>query len=388
MNRGILSLGVLLLGFSSAGAQVTEVDPDPKGVASGVSGQVWVLEPEASSPKALADSDPVFEGSRITSGEGAFVEIDLIDGSELKIDEMTQVDLSNVDAQPESLERMVDLSMLYGTLRVSVQNGFSDRSVFKVVTPVSVAGVRGTDFAVEYESEDESQVDVFDGEVVVGQEGAKETVESGESSRVGRGKGITKERLKEDRHERWEHFKESMHDHRQERAESVLREKIERVRAENPNDPRLAGLENALQNVSKDRTEARSKLEARREKMKDRREERRGRMREFAQKHGRERFEEARKFRGGAMTPEERKAAQEKMGERRRQAREKAVEQHQKRREKIKDRREEKKDQKQEGLKDRRENRQDQMKDRRDQRRDKMQDKREQRKDTRQKHRR
>lgn len=350
------------------------VDPDPKGYASGVYGQVMVLEPEAAAPRALADSEPVFEGSRITAGENSFAEIDLLDGSEVKVDEMTQVDLSKVSAEPESLERNIDLSMLYGALRISAQEGFSDRSVFKITTPVSVAGVRGTDFAVEYESEDESHVDVFDGEVGVGADGSVESVGTGESARQAKGRGIAKSGLPEDRRQRWDQFQGAMDLHGQDNAQERLREKIARVREANPADPRLAGLENALQNVSKQREEVKSRFEASREKIKDRRAERLARMREFAKTHGRERFEQARKFRGGALTPEERNAAAEKIRDRRQQAREKAGE-------RFKERKREREERRKENLQDRRENRKDQFQEKKENRRERIQDRREQKRD-------
>lgn len=384
IRRFAVGLSILLgIGLNPAGAQEVLVDPDPKGYASGIYGRVMILEPESESPKPLSDSDPVFEGSRITASEDAFAEIHLLDGSEIKVDELTQVDLSKISANLEELDRQIDFSMLYGSIRVSVQEGFSQRSVFKVTTPVAVAGVRGTDFAVEYESEDESHVDVFDGEVGVSQDGAEESVSAGESSRASRSGGIAKSSLQELRRDRWEHFDEAMTLHGREHAAEQLREKIERVRAANPNDPRLSGLETALDNVSKHREAARSKFEAAREKMKDSRSERLARMREFSKKHGREKFERARKFRGGAMTEDQRKAAAEKLRERRKHVRDRAGERGQERRRQLEERRREKlkdqKDRRQDNLQERRQNRREQMNDRRERQPDRREPRRERR---------
>lgn len=373
---GVLIFGFLILASLPAHGQDVLVDPDPKGYASGIYGQVLVLEPESEAPKVLSDSDPVFEGSRLTASENSFAEIDLLDGSVLKVDEMTQVDLAKVSADPVALERTIDLSMLYGTLRISTQDGYSEKSVFKVTTPVAVAGVRGTDFAVEYESEDESTVDVFEGEVGVGQDGQVESVGEGESSKAVRGRGFAKSKLEEHRQERWDQHRQAMDVHGRDRAEARLREKIDQVRAANPADPRLGGLENALQNVSKDRSAARERFDAAREQMKDRRAERIERMREFAKKHGREKFEKSRRFRGGALTPEERQKASEKMRERRKAAREKASERHQERREK--------RDQRKDNIKDRRDDRKDTMKERRGEQKENMKERRNQRQDQRQ----
>lgn len=385
-----LVLFSVLLPAMAAGDELL-VDPDPKGYAAGVVGQVLVLEPEADEPKTLADSDPVFEGSRITASENAFAEIDLIDGSEVKIDEMSQVDLSKVSSDPESLDREIDLSMLYGTLRISAQNGFSDKSVFKITTPAAVVGVRGTDFAVEYESENEASVDVFEGEIGVGQDGAVETVGEGEAATTGKGKGIAKSKLQEHRKDRWDHFKEAMNVHGHEKAADRLREKIEQVRAANPDDPRLGGLENALQNVSKNRAEAKTRFEAAREKMKDRRGDRLERMRDFAKKHGRERFEQARKFRGGALTPEERQKAGGRIRERRENTREKATERHKERKQRFQEGKEgreqklkEQRGERQENIKERRDNRRENVGERRENRRENIDNRKENRRDNRQ----
>lgn len=329
------------------------VDPEPKGYASGVYGQVMILEPESEEAKPLADSDPVFEGSRITVSENSFASVSLLDGSEIKIDEMTQVDMSKAKADLESMDRLVDVSMLYGSIRSSVQDGYSARSVFRITTPVAVAGVRGTDFAVDYESEDESTVDVFDGEVSVAQDASEESVESGESAKSSRGKGVSKASMERPRPSKWEQFEEAMNLHGRDRAESVLRERIDRVRAADPNDPRLTGLENALSNVSQTRADARARFERVQEQMKSRRQERLERMREFAKKHGRARFEQMRRFKGRALSPEERRAAAENMRGRRENLRQKAAERQKERREKIREDRERGR----ENIQERRENR-------------------------------
>lgn len=358
----LVVISLLALSSRTAAGQEIEVDPEPKGYASGIYGKVLVLEPESAEPKPLSDSDPVFEGSRLTAAENSYAEIHLLDGSEIKLDELTQLDLNQIKTldEGEQPERMIDLSMIYGTLRVSTPVGFSERSMFKVTTPVAVTGVRGTDFAVEYESEEESKVDVFDGEVAVAQEGSEQTVGADESATAGRGRGISKSALQEHRKQRWESFREAMNLHGNEQAETRLREKIERVRAENPDDPRLAGLENAVENVSNRREEAKSRFEGARENMKDRRRERVDRMREFAKKHGRERFEQARRFRGGALSPEERQKAGEKLRERRQNVREKAKERHQERKERLKENQDQRKDR----LEERRDNRKEQIQER------------------------
>lgn len=374
------------------------VDREPKGYASGVYGQVMVLEPEAAEARTLADSDAVFEGSRFTASENSFAEIHLLDGSSIKVYEMTQADLTTATADLQALERVVDLSVLYGSIRAAVQDGFSGPSRFRISTPVAVAGVRGTEFAVDYESENESTIDVFDGEVVAEQDGAEAAVTAGESSRAVRGKKLEKMKLADERGDRWEHFREAMNLHGNQQAASRLQEKIDTVRAADPNDPRLKGLENALQNVTKDREAARAKFDSAREKIQARRQERLEKMKEFAKTHAREKFERARRFRDGAMTEEERKAAGERLRERRKDIREKAVERHRERREdrreNIKDRREDRKedirerrdgskenmknrrDEKREGAKERRGGSRDQIKDRRENQREKAKDRR------------
>lgn len=361
---------VFCLTAISASSQEVLVDPDPKGYASGVIGEVLVLEPEASAPRPLADSEAIFEGSRITVGENAFVEIDLLDGSEIKIDEMSQVDLAEISAAPETMDRQINLSMLYGSLRATVEKGFSEKSVFRVTTPVAVAGVRGTEFAVDYESDDVSTVDVFDGEVAVSAEGDQEApVSAGESAEAGRGRGVRRKAMAADRQDRWEHFRESMTHRRQEMAESNLREKIATLQAADPADPRLSGLENALAQVSQDRAAAKARREEARDRWKNRRSERVEKMREFSKQHAREKFEHARKFRGGALSPSERRAAAEKLRARRSDLRHRAGERHRERRQNIQERREQKQEKHQErreNLKDRRENKREQMQDRKE----------------------
>ncbi len=388
MIRYRLCLGwVCLAAIAGIGsAQEIEVDPEPKGFVSGLYGEVRILDPESPEPRVLADSDPVFEGSRITASEDAYAEISLLDGSELTVDELTQLDLSRMSVSSDAAEpdRLVDLSMLYGSLRLSVPQGFSGLSVYKVTTPVAVAGVRGTDFAVDYESEDQVTVDVFEGEVGVGRTEPVESVVEGEAASASAGGGVSKSGIQEHRREKWEQSQSAIHLRRQEQSLSKLKEHIEIVRAQNPDDPRLAGLENAAQNVAKNREEAHSRFSEAREKMKDHRGRRVERMRDFAQKHGKDKFDHARRFRGGALSPENRQKAGQKLRNQREQIRGKAQERRNNKKDQIRPRRDDRKD----TLKDRRENRQDKMRerqgpggrerrggeDRRDNRRDNRQD--------------
>ena len=344
-------LFILVFASWSSAQDETLVDPDPKGYASGVVGNVMILDPETDQSRALQDSDPIYEGSRITADEDAYAELELLDGSDVHVDELTQADITKANVDAAAANRDISLSILYGALKISAAEGFSKRSTFTVTTPVSVSGVRGTEFSVGYESDDASSVDVFDGAVAVSQDGTEESVKAGESSEAVRGRGIRKLALTEDHRDRWDQVQEAVNLRRQQDRERFLQDRLDRVRAENPDDPRIESLERDLHDAGNDRTASQERFEALRKKMSDWRRHRMDKMRDFAKIHGRAKFEIMRKFRGGKLTVDQREKAIEKMRARRQDMRDRndniRNDRRQKLQNRMQDRREEIRDRKQ-----------------------------------------
>lgn len=388
MQRWLISLALALVLAAPAAAQEMLFDQEPKGYASGVAGEVMILEPEAAEPRPLADSDPIFEGCRITAAQGGFAEIALLDGSVIRVDEQTQVDIEKADINLEKLFRQVDLKLLYGSVFNQVESGYEPGSRFDVTTPVAVAGVRGTEFAVAYEQEDVSDIDVFDGDVAISTpDGATAEVSGDESVAAGRGRMEKSALDLENKQNRWEYCRRALEHGRQGKSVEQLKSRIEELRRTNPNHPSLAGLQNALSRQQQGHEQMRQRMEEARRKVESSRSSRREKMREFAKKHGREKFEQARKFRGGRLSAEEirerlanagqrHEQAKQKLQEKRRERREKLREENRQRREGRQEKREERKD----DAREKRDDRKDDVRERRDDKKGNVQEKRENRK--------
>lgn len=109
--------------------------------------------------------------------------LSLPDGSEVELGEKTTVCLAALSDAARRLPTSIELRR--GSVRAVVpKRTTGGNAVFQVVTPVAVAGVRGTDFAVGYEPGTQAtastqqsgaaDVDVFDGTVGVWQFGGDE----------------------------------------------------------------------------------------------------------------------------------------------------------------------------------------------------------------------
>lgn len=133
-------------------------------------GQVVALEGNADVTRGEADAisldlnDEVFREDTVRTKSGAFLEIELSDGSRFTLDESTRVEISQYVTDPEADGL---LSMARGRLRATVGRTFSSRrESFRVETSDAVMGVQGTDFLVTA-LPDRTDVLVYEGLVSV-----------------------------------------------------------------------------------------------------------------------------------------------------------------------------------------------------------------------------
>ncbi len=165
------------------------------------------------------DSVPIgaqfYEGDRIKSTEG--MELTLPDGSDVELEKNTEVRVTIM--RPHLSAPVTKIQLLRGSLRAQVVP--RRNQTFQVTTPVAVAGVRGTDFSVEYtvpasatstgDNGEISDVDVYDGTVDVTQSSTSttEAVATGSGATVGRRK-LLRRSVSEERREQWENRREAI----------------------------------------------------------------------------------------------------------------------------------------------------------------------------------
>jgi len=106
---------------------------------------------------------PITADYKIRTGNKAYLEILLNDGTKIFVREVTVLNITSLkikDSDPPT-----KLGMLTGKLRVTLKKTFKADSLI-LRTPTTIAGVRGTDFGA-IATRDETRVVVFDGKVEV-----------------------------------------------------------------------------------------------------------------------------------------------------------------------------------------------------------------------------
>jgi len=131
----------------------------------------------------------LLQGAQIQTSAGAKVEIQLDEGSVVRVGPNTKFSLSAYAYSAGSRNTNVDLQNGSMSMRVTKLTGGSQ---FKVSTVTAVAGVRGTYFYINYdEKSKEVGVAVYSGEVEVGKEKADNTIDSTSSVKVPAGHATT-----------------------------------------------------------------------------------------------------------------------------------------------------------------------------------------------------
>ena len=143
---------------------------------------------------------PAYKGQMLKSSEwiktkdNVFVAIVFLDGSNIKIKQKTEVQITSYRQTSKELKTTLNLTKGQAWSNVASQG---DAGEFTIKTPSAVASVKGTEFDLEYNAEnDESTLTVFSGEVLFAGElgeilaGAMEASKNG-----GAPKKVTQEEL-------------------------------------------------------------------------------------------------------------------------------------------------------------------------------------------------
>lgn len=147
-------LTALLLAAPASHAQTTTAATEPgrAGTFKQVQGETWVGNPGASSTQRRTPQpgDGLREAERLSTGANGAATLVLKDGTALTVGPNSTVDLSRFQFDSTTQKGNFLLDLLQGSVRV-VTGVLAkvNPDLFKVQTPTSVVGVRGTDFIVE-----------------------------------------------------------------------------------------------------------------------------------------------------------------------------------------------------------------------------------------------
>ena len=111
-------------------------------------------------------NQPVFEGNHIRTQAKSRCEITLAGGGKVRIGENAELELNEADVKP--MMKNFNANLKKGNVWVSAKAAFGEKKNVTVRTPTAVAAIRGTVFKAKA-GEDESSVQVYDGNVDVNQ---------------------------------------------------------------------------------------------------------------------------------------------------------------------------------------------------------------------------
>lgn len=135
---------------------------DSGGKLKSAMGQVWVKPVGQSETKAIVGND-VSAGARVRTGPNSNAEIEMLDGSLLRLQPDTTIALSSVKRQ----QRKTSVLLFLGRVWSKVTRSATGSTSYEINTPNAVAGVRGTEFETAVGDDGSAKVRVTEGKVRV-----------------------------------------------------------------------------------------------------------------------------------------------------------------------------------------------------------------------------
>ena len=131
-----------------------------------ISGKVFEFDQNGKLVRELKTGDTIEEKRVLDAGTGTLANIYFGDGSVLKIDSETKIEIWNGMFEKESGKLSVKIQLVLGRIYSQIKNLATVDSEWQVETPNAIAAVRGTAFGVEF-SKGKSTVIVVENKVEV-----------------------------------------------------------------------------------------------------------------------------------------------------------------------------------------------------------------------------
>jgi len=143
---GVLGMLCLLTGLGVSPGLALAVAPTPAGYVDAVTGEATATHPSLGR-RVLGLEDKVYAADIIATGAGAAARIVFLDKSVLEIKESSRVDLASF-AFEEKGQKAMTVKFAVGVFRmITGEIVKANPEGFKVESPLSVIGIRGTEFA-------------------------------------------------------------------------------------------------------------------------------------------------------------------------------------------------------------------------------------------------
>ncbi len=143
------------------------IDASDIGFIKSFQGDATVTRKGTENPLKISGAEPVRFLDLDETDFDARLELQFDDGSTITIGEDTSLTIDEMVFDPKTNLRKISLRLAVGTLRVSAAKNTNPNSSLNVVTPTSVAGVRGTDFNVLVAENGATRIITFEGAVSV-----------------------------------------------------------------------------------------------------------------------------------------------------------------------------------------------------------------------------
>jgi len=131
-------------------------------------GSAVILEDEARQTKPLKVGDLVMLGDIITTSSASTLIIGFLDGSQILLQEDSSLKVDHLMLLENTGMLDSQLQLLSGRLETQVSPDKGTARQFKIKTPVTVTSVRGTDYRISAEEEqNQSKTEVVEGKVIV-----------------------------------------------------------------------------------------------------------------------------------------------------------------------------------------------------------------------------
>jgi hypothetical protein len=163
LQRSLVGLSVL--GMLLPASTVWPQSPQSIGRVTAVEGQVTVLRQGKFAPEPLIVQKPVFQEDIIQTDAGAKIRVTLIDDTVLSLGEKSRVELKQFLYNARQQTRTGRLTIVSGIFRAIVKK-LIPQSTFEVITPTTVAAIRGTDLMGEVTA-DSTAIVVLEGTVTI-----------------------------------------------------------------------------------------------------------------------------------------------------------------------------------------------------------------------------
>ena len=134
--------------------------------------------------RPLGDTTHVLAGYAVRTGVDSAVTLNWVDGSRVRLGPETSIRVRKCNFNTSSKRSTSLFDLDAGRIWVRVLSALGGKTKFEVRTPTATAGVRGTVFSVSVDGAGQTDVTVYEGEVVVDAEGGTATVAPGQAASV------------------------------------------------------------------------------------------------------------------------------------------------------------------------------------------------------------